>query len=116
MRRKRLAGRVLAWDCPASSFGFGRGMAVFFSPKISCNWLFWYQKVPQTRMKCRGAICELSRFTDAHRLNLFDRLASFLISQQASIFIGLMSRTTSQVIDVVDADIWVMDKTNPIHG
>jgi putative ABC transport system permease protein len=32
--------------------------------------------------------------------------ASFLISQQASIFIGLMSRTTSQVIDVVDADIW----------
>jgi putative ABC transport system permease protein len=42
--------------------------------------------------------------------------ASFLISQQASIFIGLMSRTTSQVIDVVDADIWVMDKTNPIRG
>lgn len=36
--------------------------------------------------------------------------ASFLISQQASIFIGLMSRTTSQVQDVVDADIWVMDK------
>ncbi len=42
--------------------------------------------------------------------------ASFLISQQASIFIGLMSRTTSQVIDVVDADTWVMDKTNPIRG
>jgi putative ABC transport system permease protein len=42
--------------------------------------------------------------------------ASFLISQQASIFIGLMSRTTSQVTDVVDADIWVMDKTNPIRG
>jgi putative ABC transport system permease protein len=36
--------------------------------------------------------------------------ASFLIAQQASIFIGLMSRTTSQVQDVVDADIWVMDR------
>ena len=42
--------------------------------------------------------------------------ASFLISQQASIFIGLMSRTTSQGIDDVDADIWVMDKTTPIRG
>ena len=36
--------------------------------------------------------------------------ASFLISQQASIFAGLMDRTTSQVKDVVDADIWVMDR------
>ena len=35
--------------------------------------------------------------------------ASFLISQQASIFAGLMQRTTSQIIDVRDAGIWVMD-------
>ena len=36
--------------------------------------------------------------------------ASFLIAQQASIFTGLMLRTASQIRDVVDAEIWVMDR------
>src|SRR5215469_15095413 len=35
--------------------------------------------------------------------------SSFLITQQASIFAGLMNRTRSQILDVTDADIWVMD-------
>lgn len=35
--------------------------------------------------------------------------SSFLITQQASIFAGLMDRTRSQIEDVTDADIWVMD-------
>ena len=35
--------------------------------------------------------------------------AAFLISHQSSIFAGLMSRTTSQIKDVTDASIWVMD-------
>lgn len=35
--------------------------------------------------------------------------SSFLITQQASIFCGLMNRTRSQILDVTDADIWVMD-------
>lgn len=35
--------------------------------------------------------------------------AAFLISHQASIFTSLMARTTSQVMDVVDASVWVMD-------
>lgn len=35
--------------------------------------------------------------------------SSFLITQQASIFAGIMNRTRSQVLDVTDADIWVMD-------
>ena len=35
--------------------------------------------------------------------------ASFLLAQQISIFIGVMTRTASQIRDVVDADIWVMD-------
>src|SRR5437762_2227512 len=35
--------------------------------------------------------------------------SSFLIAQQASIFSGIMNRTRSQIIDVNDADIWVMD-------
>jgi putative ABC transport system permease protein len=34
--------------------------------------------------------------------------SAFLISQQVSIFVGLMDRTTSQIRDVVDAPIWVM--------
>ncbi|MBV9124573.1 MAG: FtsX-like permease family protein [Planctomycetes bacterium] len=35
--------------------------------------------------------------------------ATLLMSQQVSIFIGIMKRTASQILDVRDADIWVMD-------
>ena len=35
--------------------------------------------------------------------------SSFLMSHQTSIFCGLMNRTTSQIADVRDAQIWVMD-------
>ena len=35
--------------------------------------------------------------------------ASFLLANQISIFIGIMIRPASQIRDVVDADIWVMD-------
>jgi putative ABC transport system permease protein len=35
--------------------------------------------------------------------------SSFLIAQQVSIFAGIMDRTRSQIVDVRDADIWVMD-------
>ena len=35
--------------------------------------------------------------------------SSFLMSHQSSIFAGIMDRTTSQIKDVRDANIWVMD-------
>ena len=35
--------------------------------------------------------------------------AALLIAQQASIFCGLLYRTTAQIRDIVDADVWVMD-------
>ena len=35
--------------------------------------------------------------------------AALLISQQASIFCGMMLLTTSQIKDIDGADIWVMD-------
>ncbi|MBL8796676.1 MAG: ABC transporter permease, partial [Planctomycetia bacterium] len=35
--------------------------------------------------------------------------ATLLMTQQISIFVGIMGRTTSQIQDVRDADIWVMD-------
>jgi putative ABC transport system permease protein len=35
--------------------------------------------------------------------------ATLLMSQQVSIFLGLMKRTANQVLDVHEADIWVMD-------
>jgi putative ABC transport system permease protein len=35
--------------------------------------------------------------------------ATLLMAQQISIFLGIMGRTTSQIKDVRDADIWVMD-------
>jgi hypothetical protein len=36
-------------------------------------------------------------------------LSSFLIAEQVSIFAGLLNRMRSQILDVTDADIWVMD-------
>ena len=35
--------------------------------------------------------------------------SSFLITQQASIFAGIMNRARSQILDINDADMWVMD-------
>src|SRR5205085_9754176 len=35
--------------------------------------------------------------------------ASLLITQQGSIFCGLMCRTAGQVYDITGADLWVMD-------
>src|SRR5215475_10329682 len=35
--------------------------------------------------------------------------ATVLMSQQVSIFMGIMQRTASQILDVRDAEIWVMD-------
>ncbi|MBI3839651.1 MAG: FtsX-like permease family protein [Planctomycetia bacterium] len=35
--------------------------------------------------------------------------STLLMSQQVSVFIGIMRRTASQILDVRDADIWVMD-------
>ncbi|HVW38532.1 MAG TPA: ABC transporter permease, partial [Pirellulales bacterium] len=35
--------------------------------------------------------------------------ATLLMAQQVSIFIGIVRRAGSQVLDVRDADIWVMD-------
>jgi putative ABC transport system permease protein len=36
--------------------------------------------------------------------------ATFLMSQQVSVFIGIVGRSASQIVDVRDADIWVMDR------
>ena len=35
--------------------------------------------------------------------------STFLMSHQASVFLGLMDRTLSQIVDVRDASVWVMD-------
>ena len=35
--------------------------------------------------------------------------ATLLMAQQVSIFAGIMKRTGSQILDVRDADLWVMD-------
>ena len=36
--------------------------------------------------------------------------STFLMSHQSSIFAGIMNRTTSQIMDVPDANLWVMDR------
>ena len=35
--------------------------------------------------------------------------ATFLMSQQVSVFVGIVGRSASQIVDVRDASIWVMD-------
>src|SRR5258705_8825610 len=35
--------------------------------------------------------------------------STFLMSHQCSVFAGIMERTTSQIKDIQDATIWVMD-------
>ena len=35
--------------------------------------------------------------------------ATFLMSQQVSVFMGVLRRTGNAILDVRDADIWVMD-------
>ena len=35
--------------------------------------------------------------------------STFLLENQTSIFAGLLERTASQVVDIIDADVWVMD-------
>ncbi len=42
--------------------------------------------------------------------------ASFLLANQISIFIGIMTRPASQIKDIVDADIWVMDPQTLYDG
>lgn len=39
--------------------------------------------------------------------------ASFLLMHQTSIFAGVMKRTGSQILDAVDAPVWVMDPKTP---
>jgi putative ABC transport system permease protein len=36
--------------------------------------------------------------------------ASFLLANEVSIFVGIMTQPSSQIQDVVDTDIWVMDR------
>src|SRR5881397_2321491 len=36
--------------------------------------------------------------------------SSFLMAHQASIFAGIMDRTRSQIVDITDANVWVMDR------
>ncbi|HEX2715074.1 MAG TPA: ABC transporter permease [Candidatus Acidoferrales bacterium] len=42
--------------------------------------------------------------------------SSFLLANQIGIFIGIMARPASQIQDVVDADIWVMDPQTLYDG
>ena len=40
--------------------------------------------------------------------------STFLLENQTSIFAGILKRTASQVLDITDADVWVMDPQNAV--
>ena len=60
------------------------------------NWLAW-KMLTGDRTKYLGIVFGVA-------------FGTLLIAQQASIFVGLMRRTSSQIIDITSADIWVMDQ------
>ena len=60
------------------------------------NWLAW-RMLTGDRTKYWGIVFGVA-------------FGSLLIAQQSAIFVGLMRRTSSRIIDVTEADVWVMDK------
>ena len=60
------------------------------------NWLAW-KMLTGDRTKYLGIVFGVA-------------FGTLLIAQQSSIFVGLMRRTSSQIIDTTSADIWVMDQ------
>lgn len=60
------------------------------------NWLAW-KMLTGDRTKYFGIVFGVA-------------FGTLLIAQQSSIFVGLMRRTSSQIIDISSADIWVMDQ------
>lgn len=60
------------------------------------NWLAW-KMLTGDRTKYLGIVFGVA-------------FGTLLIAQQSSIFVGLMRRTSSQIIDISSADIWVMDQ------
>ena len=60
------------------------------------NWIAW-RMLTGDRAKYLGIVFGVA-------------FGSLLISHQTSIFVSLMRRTGSQIVDVPDADIWVMDE------
>lgn len=60
------------------------------------NWLAW-KMLTGDRTKYLGIVFGVA-------------FGTLLIAQQSSIFVGLMRRTSSQIIDITSADIWVMDQ------
>jgi putative ABC transport system permease protein len=59
------------------------------------NWVAW-KMLNGDRAKYLGAVFGVA-------------FGTLLIAQQTSIFVGLMRRTANQILDVLHADIWVMD-------
>jgi putative ABC transport system permease protein len=60
------------------------------------NWIAW-KMLTGDRVKYLGIVFGVA-------------FGSLLIAHQTSIFVSLMRRTGSQIVDVADAEIWVMDK------
>ena len=60
------------------------------------NWLAW-KMLTGDRAKYLGIVFGVA-------------FGTLLIAQQASLFVGLMRRTSSQIIDITSGDIWVMDE------
>ena len=60
------------------------------------NWIAW-KMLTGDRTKYLGIVFGVA-------------FGSVLIAHQTSIFVSLMKRTGSQILDITEPDIWVMDK------
>src|SRR5215469_1368809 len=100
MKRRKHGGHVSTTSIKTGierSMGFGTTTSAEVQRKShnAMNWVA-LQMLTGDRAKYLALIFAIS-------------FSSFLITQQASIFAGIMNRTRSQVLDVTDTDIWVMD-------
>ncbi|MBX3733430.1 MAG: FtsX-like permease family protein [Verrucomicrobiae bacterium] len=59
------------------------------------NWVAW-QMLTHERAKYLGLVFAIA-------------FSTFLLENQTSIFAGILKRTASQILDVTDAEVWVMD-------
>lgn len=64
------------------------------------NWLAW-KMLTGDRAKYLGIVFGVS-------------FGSLLIAQQSAIFVGLMRRTSSQILDIREADRWAMDAAQAV--
>lgn len=88
----------MAYDTTSNTHALGIGFALGvmrLTEDLAMNWIA-LRMLTGDRSKYLGLVFGVT-------------FATLLMTQQVSIFMGILTRTGNQILDVRDADIWVMD-------